>query len=95
MFLDKIKQELEKLNEVTAIRKKRIRGGKVQRKRDCPPGYTLIGGVRCVRQTAKERITRKRAGRRSARKSKSARRRNVKRSMRIRARRNIKNVKFK
>jgi len=95
MFLDKIKQELDKLEEVVAVRKKSIRGGKVKRRRDCPPGYTLVGGTRCVRQSARERITRKRSGRKSARKSKAARKRNIQKSLRIRSRRKIKKVKFR
>lgn len=81
------------LMEVRAVRKKVVRKGKVIRKRDCPPGYRLVG-TRCVRQTSAERIKRKRAGKRAARKSKSARRRNIKRAMRIRKRRHLKRVKF-
>lgn len=91
MFLEKIEQALK---EVTAVRKRVIRHGKLVKKRDCPPGYTLKDKTRCVRQSAKERIRRKIAGRRAARKGKAARKRNIKRSNRIRARRSLKRIFF-
>lgn len=87
-------QEVEELiTEVRAIRKKSIRKGKLVKRRDCPKGYRLTG-KRCVRMKARERITRKRAGKRAARKSKSARRVSFKRSIRIRKRRKLKTKRF-
>ena len=85
-----LEQELEIITEVTAKRGRRVRGGKVVKKRKCAKGYKLKGGRTCVRQKAKERITRRRAGRKSARKGKSARRRNFKKSIRLRQRRKLK-----
>lgn len=97
-FIDLVESELEELDEllteVRAIRKKSIRKGKVVRRKDCPPGYKLVGGTRCVRQQSKERITRKRAGKRAARKSKSKRRTSFRRSIKIRQRRKLKTKRF-
>lgn len=97
-FLSLIKSELSKvntlLNEVRAVKKRMIRGGKLIRKRDCPPGYTLKDGRRCVRQKARERIKRRRAGIKAARKGKAARRRNIKKANRIRKRRKLKRIFF-
>ncbi len=88
-------QEVEELlEEVRAVRKKSIRKGKVVRRKDCPPGYKLVGGTRCVRMKSREKITRRRAGKRSARKSKSARRVSFKRSIKIRKRRKLKTKRF-
>lgn len=94
-FLDILDLELHDLDaimEVTAKRVRRVRKGKVVRKRKCPHGYTLYG-TRCKKQGSKERIRRKRAGRKAARKGKSARKRNFKRSIRLRQRRKLKRVK--
>ncbi len=85
-------EELDVLEEVTAKRTRRVRHGKVVRKRKCPHGYKVVG-TRCVRQSAKERIRRKRAGLKAARKGKAARRRNFKKSIRLRQRRNLKRQK--
>jgi len=97
-FIELAEAELQELDEflieVRAIRKKSIRKGKLVKRKDCPPGYKLVGGRRCVRMKSKERIVRKRAGKRSARKSKSARRVSYKRSIRIRQRRKLKSKRF-
>jgi len=77
------------LTEVTARRVRRVRKGKVVRKRKCPHGFKL-DGTRCVRQQARERIRRKRAGRKAARRGKAARKRNFKKSIRLRQRRHLK-----
>jgi len=98
-FADYINEQKEKLNalitEVAVTRKRVVRKGKVIRKKDCPPGFKLVGGTRCVRQKARERITRRKAGRRAARKGKAARRRGQRRSTRIRQRRKLKAVRFR
>lgn len=86
--------DLDTLVEVMARRAKRVRKGKVVKKRKCPHGYKL-DGKRCVRQGSKERMRRKRAGRKASRKGKAARRRNFKRSIRLRQRRKLKRTKFK
>lgn len=94
-FLDILESEqgeLAVIVEVTARRIRRVRKGKVVRKRKCPHGYTL-SGTRCKKQGSKERIRRKRAGRKAARKGKAARRRNFKRSTRLRQRRHLKRQK--
>ena len=83
------------IQEVAPTRKKVVRKGRVVRKKDCPKGYTLVGGSRCVKQSAGERRTRKRAGKRAARKGKAARKLSRKRSQRIRSRRKLKNVRFR
>lgn len=93
MFTDLVESELnaldEILTEVRAVRKKSVRGGKVIKRKDCPHGYKLVGN-RCVRMKTKERLTRKRAGKKSARKSKALRRAKFKRSIKIRQRRKLK-----
>ena len=91
-ILESEQSDLDVVVEVTARRIKRVRGGKVVKKRKCPKGYTL-SGTRCKKQGAKERVRRKRAGRKSARKSKSARKRNFRRSTRLRQRRKLKRLK--
>jgi hypothetical protein len=97
-FIKLVETELHELDtfivEVRAVRKKSIRKGKVVGRKDCPPGYKLQGGTRCVRMQSKERLVRKRAGKRAARKSKSARRVSFKRSIKIRQRRKLKTKKF-
>ena len=82
------------LTEVRAVRKKVVRRGKVIKKRDCPPGYRLVNGNRCVRQSSRERNIRRRAGRKAARKSKSKRRISRKRSVKVRQRRHLKRVRY-
>lgn len=91
-LLESEQTELDIIVEVTARRIKRVRKGKVVRKRKCPHGYRLVG-TRCIKQGSKERIRRKRAGRKAARKGKAARRRNFKRSTRLRKRRHLKRAK--
>lgn len=94
-FTELVESEQDNLDaivEVTARRVKRVRKGKVVRKRKCPHGYKLQG-TRCKKQGSKERIRRKRAGRKASRKGKAARRRNFKRSTRLRQRRNLKRQK--
>ena len=83
------------IQEVTAIRKKSVRRGRVVKRRDCPKNYRLVGGKRCVRMKSKERITRKRAGRKAARRGKAARKRQFKRSIRMRQRRKLKTKRFR
>ena len=96
-FFKLVEQELMEvdvlLTEITARKTRRVRKGKVVKKRKCPHGYT-VKGTRCVRQKSKERITRKRAGRKAARKGKAARKRTFKRSIRLRQRRKLKRQKF-
>lgn len=94
MKIEEVFKESQELSEVRFIKKRVIRGGKVVKKKKCPKGYRLIGNA-CIRQKARERIRRKRAGRISARKSKAARKRNLKRSFRIRKRRKLKRYKSK
>ena len=91
-ILESEQNDLDTIVEVTARRVKRVRKGKVVRKRKCPHGYRL-SGTRCIKQGSKERIRRKRAGRKAARKGKAARRRSFKRSTRLRQRRKLKRVK--
>jgi hypothetical protein len=79
--------QVERLDEIAAKRKKVVRRGKVIRKKDCPPGYKLVDGIRCMKMSTKDRVKRTRAGKKAAKKSKAARKRTLKRSMRIRARR--------
>ena len=93
-FEEIVEKAAELLLEVSFIKKRLVRKGKVVKKKKCPKGYRLIGN-RCVRQAARERIRRKRAGRKAARKSKAARKRNMKRSLRIRSRRKLKRYSFK
>lgn len=97
-FLKLVEIELDNLDEilteVRAVRKKSVRGGKVIKRKDCPKGYKLVGS-RCVRMGSKERMTRKRAGKRSARKGKAQRRTNFRKSTRLRQRRNLKTKYFK
>lgn len=97
-FFELIEQELLELDvlltEITARKTRRVRGGKVVKKRKCPHGYT-VKGTRCVRQKSRERIRRKRAGRKAARKGKAARKRTFKRSIRLRQRRKLKRQKFR
>lgn len=80
--------KLETIMEIAFKRKKVVRGGKVVKKKKCAAGFTLVGN-RCVKQSASEKMTRKRAGVKSGRKSKSARVRNRKRSFRLRKRRGL------
>jgi hypothetical protein len=97
-FLERIECELDELDaivtEVVARKTRRVRGGKVVRKRKCPRGFK-VQGTRCVRQKSRERITRRRAGRKASRKGKAARKRTFKRSIRLRQRRKLKRQKFK
>jgi len=97
-FLELIEEELDKIDEllveITARKTRRVRGGKVVRKRKCPRGYK-VQGTRCVKQKSKERLTRRRAGRKAARKGKAARKRTFKRSIRLRQRRKLKRQKFR
>ena len=57
----------EEVSEALGKRKRVVRGGKKQRKLQCPKGYKAQGG-RCVRQTAKEKRTRQKAQKKGARK---------------------------
>lgn len=95
MNTDDIFDESQIIQEVTPVRKRVVRKGRVIRKKDCPPGYRLVGGTRCVRQKAKERITRRRAGRKASRKSKSKRRQTRRRSIKVRQRRHLKRTRFR
>mgnify|MGYP007121427584 CR=1 FL=1 len=78
----------EILEEAAIKRKKVVRGGKVIKKKTCPPGYK-VSGNRCQKMSSQERITRKKAGKKSSRKSKSARRRSFQKSVKLRQRRNL------
>lgn len=80
--------KLSDILEVTVKRKRVVRKGKVIRRKVCRPGYKLVNG-RCVRQSASERIKRKRGAIRGNRISKTARKRTRKRSMRVRSRRGL------
>jgi len=81
-------EELEELDEATAKRVTRVRGGKVQRRKKVAnkPGYKVKDG-KVVRMKASERLSRKRAAKKSARKrkgKKSQTARSRKKSMRLR-----------
>lgn len=78
----------EFLEEKTPVRKKVVRGGKVKKKKTCPPGYKLQDG-RCVKQKQKERIARTKAAKKANRKGKQQRKRTAKKSLRVRKRRNL------
>ena len=82
------------LGEVSSVRKSVVRHGKVIKKRDCPPGYKLVGGTRCVRQSAHEKLVRRKAGKKASRKSKAKRTQARKRSVKVRQRRHLKPKKF-
>lgn len=97
MFLDKIKEEKEslenlpdsleksddQLDEVAPHRKRVVRQGKVIRKRVCAPGYRRVGN-RCVRMKSSERHKRRMAAVHNDRKNKAQRARTRRRSNRIR-----------
>lgn len=84
-FDDLVKEELQSLEEVSVHRVRVVRHGHVIRKKMCGPGYRLQGG-RCVRQSSRERLNRRRAAIRADRKSKAQRLRSRKRSLRVRRR---------
>lgn len=83
------------IQEVAPTRKKVVRKGRVVRKKDCPPGYRLVGGSRCQRISGARRAKLRRAGKRAARKGKAKRRISRKRSLRVRKRRKLKRRKFR
>lgn len=85
LFSEIVSQELQSLEEVAVRRKRVVRHARVIRKRTCAPGFRLVNG-RCVRQSARERLNRKRGAIRGDRKSKAQRIRSRRRSLRVRRR---------
>ena len=76
---------LNDIFEVTVRRVRSVRKGRVVRRKTCAPGYKLVNG-RCVRQSAAERMRRRRGAIKGNRRNKSIRRRNQRRGMRLRKR---------
>jgi len=68
-------EEADKVNThflheyITEKTKRVVRGGKIVRKKICKDGYVLKDG-RCVKQTAKDKLIRKKASKKMVRKKK-------------------------
>ena len=57
------------LEEITVKRRFGVRGGKKIRKKICGPGFRLVGG-KCKKHTAREKLARKLAAKKAARRRK-------------------------
>lgn len=91
MRIDEIElpEDDEPITEAAPKRKRVVRGGKVIKKKQCPHGFKLVGGTRCVKQSSQERRARRIAAKRGAKKGKAARKRSRMKSLRLRKRRHL------
>lgn len=89
LITEEQREELKRLVEVAAVRKKLVRKGKLIMKKDCPKGSKLVDGRKCVKIPAAQRAKMSRIAKRTAKKGKSKRLRARKRSLRVRKARRL------
>lgn len=81
--------KLDDILEVRAVKKKVVRGGKLVKKKKCPPGYKLVDGKKCVKMKSTEKLARRKGAKRGNLKGKSKRKISRKKSLKVRSRRGL------